>query len=206
MKHNRTFFAATGIPSLFLIFSVLCLAVLSLLTLGKSRDELQASNFAVQQTDLYYKTCEKATGTVTAIQKQLTSDYNQVSDPDAYFSLAGQIPDEIDGLAYDSSANVISFSEALSDTQKLSVKLKVLYPSSDTEPFIEILQWKTDNTASWTPDTHQPVYKGAQSLQMNKHWNFLQLPQTSMRLISLLLPVVRCPLKWTVILLILENV
>ena len=73
------------------------------------------------------------------------------------------IPDEIDGLAYDSSANVISFSEALSDTQKLSVKLKVLYPSSDTEPFIEILQWKTDNTASWTPDTHQPVYKGAQS-------------------------------------------
>ena len=116
MKHNRTFFAATGIPSLFLIFSVLCLAVLSLLTLGKSRDELQASNFAVQQTDLYYKTCEKATGTVTAIQKQLTSDYNQVSDPDAYFSLAGQIPDEIDGLAYDSSANVISFSEALSDT------------------------------------------------------------------------------------------
>lgn len=136
---------------------------MSLLTLGKSRDELQASNFAVQQTDLYYKTCEKATGTVTAIQKQLTSDYNQVSDPDAYFSLAGQIPDEIDGLAYDSSANVISFSEALSDTQKLSVKLKVLYPSSDTEPFIEILQWKTDNTASWTPDTHQPVYKGAQS-------------------------------------------
>lgn len=87
MKHNRTFFAATGIPSLFLIFSVLCLAVLSLLTLGKSRDELQASNFAVQQTDLYYKTCEKATGTVTAIQKQLTSDYNQVSDPEPTFHL-----------------------------------------------------------------------------------------------------------------------
>ncbi|MFR3882694.1 MAG: hypothetical protein ACLTX6_10640 [Lachnospiraceae bacterium] len=110
MKHDRTFFAATGIPSLFLIFSVLCLAVLSLLTLGKSRDELQAANFAIQQTDLYYKTCETATGTVTAIQKQLASDYSQVSDPDAYFSLAGQIPDEIDGLAYDSSANVISFS------------------------------------------------------------------------------------------------
>ena len=89
MKHDRTFFAATGIPSLFLIFSVLCLAVLSLLTLGKSRDELQAANFAIQQTDLYYKTCETATGTVTAIQKQLASDYSQVSDPDAYFSLAG---------------------------------------------------------------------------------------------------------------------
>lgn len=163
MKHNRTFFAATGIPSLFLIFSVLCLAVLSLLTLGKSRDELQASNFAVQQTDLYYKTCEKATGTVTAIQKQLASDYSQASDSDAYFSLARQLSDDIDGLEYDSSSDIISFSEVLSGTQQLSVKLKVLYPSSGTEPFIEILQWKTDNTASWTPDTHQPVYKGAQS-------------------------------------------
>ena len=163
MKHNRTFFAATGIPSLFLIFSVLCLAVLSLLTLGKSRDELQASNFAVQQTDLYYQTCGKATETVTTIQKQLASDYNQVSDPDAYFSLAGQLSDDIDGLEYDSSSDIISFSEVLSGTQQLSVKLKVLYPSSGTEPFIEILQWKTDNTASWTPDTHQPVYKGAQS-------------------------------------------
>ena len=59
MKHDRTFFAATGIPSLFLIFSVLCLAVLSLLTLGKSRDELQASNFAVQQTDLYTRHAKK---------------------------------------------------------------------------------------------------------------------------------------------------
>lgn len=163
MKHGRTLCAATGIPSLFLIFSVLCLTVLSLLTLGKSRNELQTANFTVQQTDLYYQTCGKATETVTTIQMQLASDYSQASDSDAYFSLARQIPDEIDGLAYDSSANVISFSEALSDTQKLSVKLKVLYPSSDTEPFIEILQWKTDNTASWTPDTHQPVYKGAQS-------------------------------------------
>lgn len=163
MKHGRTFFAATGIPSLFLIFSVLCLAVLSLLTLGKSRGELQTANFTVQQTDLYYQTCRKATETVTTIQKQLAADYCQASDETSYYLQAGQIPDEIDGLKYDSSANVISFSEALSDTQKLSVKLKVLYPASDTEPFIEILQWKTDNTASWTSDTHQPVYKGAKS-------------------------------------------
>ena len=163
MKHNRTFFAATGIPSLFLIFSVLCLAVLSLLTLGKSRDELQAANFTVQQTDLYYQTCGKATETVTTIQMQLASDYSQASDSDAYFSLARQLSDDIDGLEYDSSSDINSFSEVLSGTQQLSVKLKVLYPSSGTEPFIEILQWKTDNTASWTPDTHQPVYKGAQS-------------------------------------------
>lgn len=163
MKHGRTFFAATGIPSLFLVFSVLCLTVLSLLTLGKSRSELQASEFTVQQTDLYYQACRKATETVTVIQEQLSSDYSQVSDKTAYFSLAGQLPDEIDGLKYDSSAETVSFSKALSDTQQLSVKLKILYPSSDTEPFIEILQWKTDNTASWTPDTHQPVYKGAQS-------------------------------------------
>ena len=29
-----------------------------------------------------------------------------------------------------------------------------------TARLIQILQWKTDTTASWTPDTSQSVYKG----------------------------------------------
>lgn len=41
MNDHNSFFTATGIPSLFLIFSVLCLAVLSLLTLGNSRSRIK---------------------------------------------------------------------------------------------------------------------------------------------------------------------
>ena len=37
MKPKHSFFVTVGIPSLFLVFSVLVLSVLSLLTLGSSR-------------------------------------------------------------------------------------------------------------------------------------------------------------------------
>ena len=53
MKDHNSFFTATGIPSLFLIFSVLCLAVLSLLTLGNSRSELSTARNSMQQTEDY---------------------------------------------------------------------------------------------------------------------------------------------------------
>ena len=49
MNDHNSFFTATGIPSLFLIFSVLCLAVLSLLTLGNSRSELSTARNSIQQ-------------------------------------------------------------------------------------------------------------------------------------------------------------
>lgn len=60
MKDHNSFFTATGIPSLFLIFSVLCLAVLSLLTLGNSCSELNTARNSMQQTEDYYNACSQA--------------------------------------------------------------------------------------------------------------------------------------------------
>ena len=46
MKQKHTFFVTVGIPSLFLIFSVLCLCVLALLTLGSSRSGLNTARYS----------------------------------------------------------------------------------------------------------------------------------------------------------------
>ena len=123
MKDHNSFFTATGIPSLFLIFSVLCLAVLSLLTLGNSRSELSTARNSMQQTEDYYNACSQAS-------------------------------------TVDEEKQTLLFAESLSDTQQLTVCLKVLYPEKSGDSLIQILQWKTDTTASWTPDTSQSVYKG----------------------------------------------
>ena len=42
MKEKKNLFSATGIPSLFLIFGVLMLVILSLLGYGTSRQDLQS--------------------------------------------------------------------------------------------------------------------------------------------------------------------
>ena len=46
MKQKHTFFVTVGIPSLFLIFSVLCLCVLALLTLNRSRTGMSSPTFS----------------------------------------------------------------------------------------------------------------------------------------------------------------
>lgn len=63
MKQKHTFFVTVGIPSLFLIFSVLCLCVLALLTLGSSRSSLNTARHSMEQTENYYTGCANATET-----------------------------------------------------------------------------------------------------------------------------------------------
>ena len=72
MKQKHTFFVTVGIPSLFLIFSVLCLCVLALLTLNRSRTGMSAAQHSLEQTEKYYNACSKATETVTEIRDSLT--------------------------------------------------------------------------------------------------------------------------------------
>ena len=68
MKQKHTFFVTVGIPSLFLIFSVLCLCVLALLTLSSSRTSLTTARHSMEQTEKYYSACSEATERVADIR------------------------------------------------------------------------------------------------------------------------------------------
>ena len=87
MKQKHTFFVTVGIPSLFLIFSVLCLCVLALLTLGSSRSGLNTARYSMEQTEKYYNACSKATETVSEIRNELSQYADNASDEAKYFSL-----------------------------------------------------------------------------------------------------------------------
>ena len=160
MKQHHSFFTATGIPSLFLIFSVLCLAVLSLLTLGTSRSELNLARQSMQQTEDYYTACSQASTVLTEFQTKLQAAYQKADNQHDFFLLVEQLAKETSASTFDSKEQTLCFHEKLSDTQQLTVKLKILYPESDNRVFTQILEWKTDSTASWNPDTSQSVYKG----------------------------------------------
>lgn len=163
MKQHHSFFTATGIPSLFLIFSVLCLAVLSLLTLGTSRSELNLARQSMQQTEDYYTACAQASTALTEFQTKLQAAYQKADNQHDFFLLVEQLAKETSASTFDSKEQTLCFHEKLSDTQQLTVKLKILYPESDNRVFTQILEWKTDSTASWNPDTSQSVYKGGKS-------------------------------------------
>ena len=93
MKQKHTFFVTVGIPSLFLIFSVLCLCVLALLTLGSSRSSLNTARHSMEQTENYYTGCANATETVSEIRDDLEQYREKASDETRYFSMIQKLAD-----------------------------------------------------------------------------------------------------------------
>lgn len=158
MKQKKTLFAATGIPSLFLIFGVLCLAVLALLTLGNSRSALSSARLSMEQTEQYYKACQTASDRVSQIQDCLVSYYKNSAGEDAYYTAVDRLSNEISEVTVDAAEHTVQFTCEFSDTQELSVKLQILYPSTEEDTFLDILEWKTEVTDTWSPDNSQNLY------------------------------------------------
>ena len=160
MKQKHTFFVTVGIPSLFLIFSVLCLCVLALLTLGSSRSSLNTARHSMEQTENYYTSCAGATETVSEIHDDLEQYREKASDEAGYFSMVQKLADTRDDLSWDPRSHTLSFSVGISGTQQLSVVLEIFYPQKKSASTYQILQWNTKLTGSWNPDNHQNVFKG----------------------------------------------
>lgn len=158
MKQKKTLFAATGIPSLFLIFGVLCLAVLALLTLGNSRSALNSARLSMEQTEQYYKACQTTSDQISQIQDCLVSYYKNSAGEDAYYTAVDRLSNEISEVTVDTAEHTVQFTCEFSDTQELSVKLQILYPSTEEDTFLDILEWKTEVTDTWSPDNSQNLY------------------------------------------------
>lgn len=148
MKQKHTFFVTVGIPSLFLIFSVLCLCVLALLTLGSSRSSLNTARHSMEQTENYYTGCANATETVSEIRDDLEQYREKASDETRYFSMIQKLADTRDDLSWDSHSHTLSFSVEISETQQLSVVLEIFYPQEKSSSAYQILQWNTELTGS----------------------------------------------------------
>lgn len=157
MKRERTSLITMGIPSLFLIFAVLCLVILSLLTLGASRSDLSASLRSMEQTEAYYNACAQATELCEKAGSLLSEARRESKDREDYFRLAARCEEE--GLQWTEETGRLRFSLPISGTQELTAELQVLYPEKEGDPCMKIVLWNTSAAGEWNPDTRQPVYK-----------------------------------------------
>lgn len=160
MNKQRNSFLSMGLPSIFTIFSVLCLVVLSLLTLGSSRSDVSTSRMSLEQTDAYYDACTRGTQTYLKLSELITKTAQASRTEDIYFSKMEEQLADIENAKWDAASAQISFTVPYSEKMALYVAVDAGYPSGAAESSAEILTWKTVNTSSWTPDTKQPVFKG----------------------------------------------
>ena len=181
MKEKNHLFSATGIPSLFLIFGVLMLVILSLLGYGTSRQDLRASSLSLEQTSAYYNACSEAADFYSELVQTLEGFQTQAKTETAYYQLVSDYLNSQENVEWDSEEHTAEYVKAFSDTQSLAVKVSVFWTdrtadstASDTAAsdtinagldmtssnIAGILSWNTVVTADWNPDNSQSVYKG----------------------------------------------
>lgn len=181
MKEKNHLFSATGIPSLFLIFGVLMLVILSLLGYGTSRQDLRASSLSLEQTSAYYNACSEAADFYSELVQTLEGFQTQAKTETAYYQLVSDYLNSQENVEWDSEEHTAEYVKAFSDTQSLAVKVSIFWTvrtadstASDTAAsdtinagldmtssnIAGILSWNTVVTADWNPDNSQSVYKG----------------------------------------------
>lgn len=176
MNKKRTSFLSIGIPSMCVIFSVLCLVILSLLTLGTSRQDLQTSRLSLEQTTAYYTACSTATQQYRQLNDFIISAVTDSSEKNEYFSKMASIQEnfsDFTDLTWTENTQTLSFTVAFTNSQAIYIEINASYPSAKsghkTDFTPEILTWKTINTADWNPDTRQPVFTGNSSQNSNSN-------------------------------------
>lgn len=127
MKEKNHLFSATGIPSLFLIFGVLMLVILSLLGYGTSRQDLRASSLSLEQTSAYYNACSEAADFYSELVQTLEGFQEQAKTETAYYQLVSDYLNSQENVEWNSEEHTAEYVKAFSDTQSLAVKIAVLW-------------------------------------------------------------------------------
>ena len=127
MKEKNHLFSATGIPSLFLIFGVLMLVILSLLGYGTSRQDLCASSLSLEQTSAYYNACSEAADFYSELVQTLEGFQEQAKTETAYYQLVSDYLNSQENVEWNSEEHTAEYVKALSDTQSLAVKVSIFW-------------------------------------------------------------------------------
>lgn len=127
MKEKNHLFSATGIPSLFLIFGVLMLVILSLLGYGTSRQDLRASSLSLEQTSAYYNACSEAADFYSELVQTLEGFQTQAKTETAYYQLVSDYLNSQENVEWNSEEHTAEYVKAFSDTQSLAVKIAVFW-------------------------------------------------------------------------------
>lgn len=127
MKEKNHLFSATGIPSLFLIFGVLMLVILSLLGYGTSRQDLRSSSLSLEQTSAYYNACSEAADFYSELVQTLEGFQAQAKSERAYYQLVSDHLNSQENVKWNSEEHTAEYMKAFSDTQSLAVKVSIFW-------------------------------------------------------------------------------
>lgn len=160
-KHNLPVFTA-GIPSLLLIFLILCLSVFSVLSLSSAVADKKLSRKSADHTLEYYEASNKANDSLATIDEILVESRETAHNPKDYYEQVENKITSMSDFVFSNTGDTatISWDTSINDSQVLSVQISLPYPEQEGNSFYNIEQWQVINKDNWTPDQSQHVYRG----------------------------------------------
>lgn len=161
MKKNHTPIISIGLPSLLLIFLILCLVTFSVLSLSSASADEKLSRKIADRTTEYYEASNAANDILSDIDQHLTKAFQESQNSSDYYErirLAFSDSEDIH-FSQETSVPTLHWQTTLNKTQVLSIRLALPYPTGAGDTFYEIEEWKVVNTDDWNPDLSQPVYR-----------------------------------------------
>lgn len=140
MNKKSDFTMNIGLPSIMLIFVVLCLVSFGILALVSANSDKKLSQKVLNRSIAYYDACNEAEEMLSMIDSQLINAYENSNTSDEYFDLISNIPD--------------TYTYKISDIQNLYVKLDFIYPDFSNKSFYKINVWKVVTDDNLNYDTN----------------------------------------------------
>ena len=140
MKRNAV---GLGGASLVLIFSILCLAIFSVLALSSANREKTLTDRLKASTEAYYAADSRAVEIEIKLREALAR---------------GETPSEIDGVTVTAQDDTYTYACPIDERRTLAVVLKAA--RNQLPVTLQTLQWCEISTADWTPQEELDVWKG----------------------------------------------
>lgn len=128
MDKKHEFTMNIGLPSIMLIFVVLCLISFGVLSLVSANADRKLSQKVLDRSAAYYDACNSAEEKLCEIDTALKNAYQENSDRAAYISAISSLPTE--------------FTFEISQIQYLEMTLSYLYPDSTEDPYYLLQSWR----------------------------------------------------------------
>ena len=133
MRNKSQFSMNIGLPSILLIFVVLCLVSFGVLSLVSANSDRKLSQKILSRSATYYETCNQAEDMLADIQNQLKDAYLSCIDEISYWKAIENIP--------------TNFTFPVSDLQNLQISLIYLYPDTKDGDFFQVETWQVVTTS-----------------------------------------------------------
>ena len=138
MNNKYEFRLNIGLPSILLIFVVMCIISFAILSLAGAHSDKRLSQKIYDRSTAYYKACNLAEEKLASLDNELKNYYKVSNSEIDYYSQTSILETQ--------------YLFEITDKQSLQLIIEAHYPDNKDSALYKVVSWKTINTDTYDYD------------------------------------------------------